>query len=176
MNLTTYMGAKTHSRGELAAGHARERELAALAARQHGVVARPQLTALGFNRRSIDIRLRSGRLHRVHRAVYAVAHQTLTQHGLWLAAVLAYGEGTVLSHRSAAALWGFLRTSGPGIDVTSPRGRRGRPGINLHKGRVAPAECTKRSGIPITSVARTLLDLAGAIDAKRLERACEEAD
>ena len=170
------MGAEAHSDGKLAPGHARERELAALAAEQHGVVARRQLTALGFSRRSIEIRLRAGRLHRVHRAVYAVAHQTLTQQGLWLAAVLAYGEEAVLSHRSAAALWGFLREFGSGTEVTSPHGHPGRPGIKLHKGRADPGEYTKRNGIPVTSVARTLIDLAGVIDAQRLERVFEEAD
>ncbi|MFL5851480.1 MAG: type IV toxin-antitoxin system AbiEi family antitoxin domain-containing protein, partial [Solirubrobacteraceae bacterium] len=79
--------------------------LAALAARQHGVVAREQLSRLALGRGAVDHRLATGRLHVVHRGVFAVGHPVVSRHGRWIAAVLAAGHGAVLSHRSAAALW-----------------------------------------------------------------------
>src|SRR5260221_4085717 len=84
----------------------RERALAALATQQHGVVARRQLVELGLGRGAIDTRLRTRRFSSIHRGVYSVGHGRLTMRSTWLAAVLACGEGAVLSHRSAAALWG----------------------------------------------------------------------
>jgi very-short-patch-repair endonuclease len=93
-----------------------------------------------------------------------------------MAAVLASGDGAVLSHRSAAVLWGFARhRSGP-IDVTSAHGRSGRPGIRLHECKLDVEEATTRRAIPITTPARTLFDLAEAVDWPRLRSACEEAD
>jgi very-short-patch-repair endonuclease len=91
-----------------------------------------------------------------------------------MAAVLAGGDGTVLSHRSAAALWGLMRATTP-IEITAPRGRR-RPSIVVHESGVAPAERTARARIPVTTVARTLFDLAEVVDERRHERAWEEAD
>src|SRR5215212_2302837 len=85
-----------------------ERALAALAARQYGVVSGAQLQALGVDRNAIAYRVRIGRLHRVHRGVFAVGHGALTRNGRLLAAVLACGDGAVLSHRSAARLWDLL--------------------------------------------------------------------
>lgn len=92
-----------------------------------------------------------------------------------MAAVLAYGDGAVLSHRSAAALWGLARSRAP-IDVTGPRGRPGRKGIRLHRSPVADDERAVEAGIPVTSLPRTLLDLAEVVDEQRLKRAFEEAD
>src|SRR4051794_24503682 len=98
----------------------REFELAALAKRQHGVLSRRQLLSLGLGRGAIDSRLRSGRIHAIHRGVYAVGHACLSQRGMWLAAVLAHEAGAwlaavpaheagaVLSHASAAALWRLI--------------------------------------------------------------------
>jgi len=153
-----------------------ERLLAALATRQHGVVGRGQLLDLGLGRGAIDARVRSGRLHVVHRGVYIVGRTKIGQRGRWVAAALAYGEGAVLSHRSAAALWGLIRAPGRIVDVTSASGRGRRPGIRLHRGRLHPNERTTQDGIPVTCVARTLLDLAEALDERGLERAFEEAD
>jgi putative AbiEi antitoxin of type IV toxin-antitoxin system len=82
--------------------------IAQLAERQHGVVARRQLLDLGLGRGAISERLACKRLHRVHRGVYAVGHRVISQRGWWMAAVLASGPDAVLSHRSAAALWGIL--------------------------------------------------------------------
>ncbi|MBW8060531.1 MAG: type IV toxin-antitoxin system AbiEi family antitoxin domain-containing protein [Solirubrobacterales bacterium] len=89
----------------------RERETAALATRQHGVVARRQLLAAGLGSRAIEGRIDAGRLHKLHRGVYAVGHERLSQRGFWMAAALAAGESAVLSHRSAAALWGLTQIS-----------------------------------------------------------------
>jgi predicted transcriptional regulator of viral defense system len=88
-------------------GQGSSRQIAALAARQHGVVSRAQLLALGLGQGAIDHRVVRGLLHPVHRGVYAVGHSVLGPRGQWLAAVLAARPGAVLSHSSAAALWGI---------------------------------------------------------------------
>ncbi|HEY5052421.1 MAG TPA: DUF559 domain-containing protein [Solirubrobacterales bacterium] len=150
--------------------------LATLAARQHGVVSRSQLLSLGFKSGAIKREIESRRLCHIHRGVYASGHQPLNQRARWLAAVLACGEGAALSHRSAAALWGLARSSGPKIDVTSPHGRAGRRRITFHECRLDPEDLTTVGSIPVTSVARTLFDFAEVVDFTRLERACEEAD
>jgi Protein of unknown function (DUF559) len=149
--------------------------MATLATRQHGVVARSQLLERGFGSRGIERRLRDGRLHALHRGVYAVGHPLVVQRGHWIAAVLACGEEALLSHLSATTLWGLVRPRSP-IDVTSSSGRSGRRAIRFHQGKVGPDERAIRDRIPTTTVARTLFDLAEAIDAQRLERAWEEAD
>ncbi len=113
----------------------------------------------------------------MHRGVYAVGHTALGAKARRLAAVLACGPGAVLSHVSAAAHWGLLHTAAARIDVTAPRGRHGAPGIRLHRSRSLDARDTAtHDGIPITTVARTLLDLAATMPAHRLERALAQAD
>ena len=109
--------------------------VAQLAERQHGVVASRQLAALGMSRNAVSARSHAGRLHRVHRGVYAVGHPVLTVNGRRMAAVLAAGPGAVLSHASAAALWDIRRTSATRIDVTvrSTAGRAKRPGLRIHR-------------------------------------------
>lgn len=146
--------------------------IAVLAARQHGVVAYEQLIALGLSRQAIDHRVRCGRLHRLHRGVYAVGHKRLTQRGRWMAAVLAGGESAFLSRRSAAVLWNLLPHGGD-IHVTAPRELRNRDGIKFHSQPLQFDEVTIHDGIPVTTVARTLLDLAQTVD---LERALNEAE
>jgi hypothetical protein len=166
------------SGGELPATVVRERALAGLATRQHGVVARRQLLALGFGDEAIKVRLDAGRIAALHREVYAVGHRRIGRRGVWWAAVLAYGDGALLSHRSAAALWGLARDRTP-IDVTAPAGRQGpgrRDGIWIHRGRLWPEDRTTGDGIPVTTVARTLFDLAEFVDFQRLRHAWEEAD
>ena len=111
----------------------------------------------------------------MHRGVYAVGHARLSRQGRWLAAVLAHGPGALLSHQSAGALWGLAPERGP-VDVTAQSGRRGRKGIRLHRALFLPEERTARAAIPVTSVARTLVDLAETLDPDRLSRAYEEAD
>lgn len=118
-----------------------------------------------------------GRLHPLHRGVYSLGHRSTTVRGAWLAAVLACGDTAVLSHRSAAALWGLMRPRWSPVDVTGDRGRAGdREGIRLHRSPLRDDERAVEAGIPVTSVARTLLDLAEALDGERLRRAFEEAD
>jgi very-short-patch-repair endonuclease len=160
-------------------GVRREREIAALAERQRGVVAQRQLIALGLSQRAIECRLESWRLRLVHREVYAVGHSQLSTQGRWVAAVLAYGEGALLSHRSAAALWGLARPRTSVVDLTAPAGRQGirrRQRIWIHRCRLYPEDRAVHAGIPVTTVARTLFDLAEFVSFKRLESAWEEAD
>jgi hypothetical protein len=153
----------------------RERKIAALATRQHGVIARRQLLAAGLTRGAIQGRIETGRLHVIHKGVYAAGHQRLDQRARWLAAVLVYGEGALLSHRSAAALWGLVRPHRSSIEVLSNSGRS-KEGMVVHKGRVGPSDRAMVDGIPVTSVARTLFDLAEVVDQQTHERAFEEAD
>jgi predicted transcriptional regulator of viral defense system len=154
----------------------RERELAALARRQHGVVSRRQLVAGGLSVRTIERRVEAGRLSALHRGTYVFGGGRIGPRGEWMAAVLACGEGALLSHRSAAALWGLVRRSGRhGVDVTAAAGRR-RPGIIVHEGGIHKDDHAVAARIPVTSVARTLFDLAEVVDERRLGRAFEEAD
>jgi very-short-patch-repair endonuclease len=153
--------------------------MAKLANNQHGVVALRQLATRGFGVRAVERRLRDGRLHQLHRDVYAVGHTRVSQRGFWWAAVLAYGDEALLSHRSGAVLWGLARQRAGPIDVTAPMGRQGpsrRSGIWIHRGRLHPKDRAEHGGIPVTSVARTLFDYAEVVDFQRLERAWEEAD
>jgi very-short-patch-repair endonuclease len=153
----------------------RERELAALSERQHGVVSRRQLLDAGLGRRAIGRRVEAGRLRCLHRCVYAFGYRRLDSRGEWMAAVLACGEGAVLSHRSAAALWRLMRSPLGSVEVSAARGRR-RQGITIHEGSIVNAERTVVAGIPVTSVARTLFDLAEVVDEKQLGSTFEEAD
>jgi very-short-patch-repair endonuclease len=150
--------------------------VAAIAARQHGVITYAQLLRAGLGRGAIAWRVREGWLHRIHRGVYAVGRAALTAEGRWLAAVLACGDGAVLSHRSAAALWGLRPSRAGVVDVTVPGDvARGRAGIAVHRP-APPTEATVERGIPVTTPARTLLDLAGAVDVTGLRRAVERAE
>jgi very-short-patch-repair endonuclease len=148
----------------------------ALAAKQHGVVSRAQLLELGMDAEAIKYRVRRGRLHSVHRGVYAVGRPQLTRRGTLLAAVLSCGPGAALSHEAAAEVLGIRRQKAGAIDVTVPRARRGRPGIRIHRAALPANERTERHGIPVTSVVRTLVDLATGLRRDELEAAVNEAD
>jgi hypothetical protein len=150
--------------------------IARLAERQHGVVARHQILRLGIGRRAIGHRLECGRLHVLHRGVFAVGHRVLTREGGWMAAVLAIGPGAALSHRSAAAMWGLRVAAGARTDVTVARKPRARAGIALHHAVLAPDEVTVVRGITVTTPPRTLLDLAGIVATRHLERAVNDAE
>jgi predicted transcriptional regulator of viral defense system len=139
-------------------------QVAELARRQHGVVERQQLVALGLSLDAIDHRVECGRLLRLHRGVYAVGHRKLTGLGVWMAAVLAAGPGAVLSHRSAGALWGVRAWSGRRVEIAVPRRRRVRDGLVLHETQLPEDERDEHEGIPVTTPARTLLDLAAVLD------------
>jgi len=157
--------------------------VAEVAARQHGVISVRQLRDCGVGEGGVGRRVRGGRLHRVHRGVYAVGHAALSGEGEWMAAVLAMGEGATLSHRSAAALWGLLRREdGPiEVSVASRGGRAQRDGIRVHRPRSLaragsfPA-VTLRSNIPVTSVPRTLADLRGVVSPRLHRRAVRQAE
>jgi Transcriptional regulator, AbiEi antitoxin/Protein of unknown function (DUF559) len=152
--------------------------LGQLARRQWGVVTRAQLMDLGLRDRGIADWVRTGRLRRLYRGVYAVGHDRLRLEGRWLAAVMACGPGAALSHRDAAALWELRRSNSALIDVIVPsqNGRR-RSGIRIHRSsRLRRDEVTVRHGIPVTTVARTLLDLADVLDRQALKRAITEAE
>ena len=136
--------------------------VAKIAQRQHGVVTIAQLRWAGLSAKQVTLRVKAGRLHRLHRGVYAVGHLNLSREGKWMAAVLACGEGAALSHESAAHLWNRSPTSPPFSHVTVPgrNGRRRREGIRLHySSTLTPKDVTKRNGIAVTTPARTAADL-----------------
>jgi very-short-patch-repair endonuclease len=155
----------------------RSRRAWELAARQHGIVTRRQLLALGFGRRSIEHRVARGRLFPVSLGVYAVGWPALDRRRQWMAAVLAGGEGAALSHRSAAASWG-MGEEGGWIEISVRRRcELRRPGIRF-RGRpsLAPGDIVLHDDIPTTSPAQTLVDLATELDPVPLERAVNDAD
>jgi very-short-patch-repair endonuclease len=151
-----------------------------LASAQWGVVSRRQLLDAGVTPSMIGDRLRGGRLLRLHRGVYAVGHACLRREGIWLSAVLAVGSDALLSHRDAAGLHDLRPANHARVDVTTidrGRGRGGNPGIRIHRTRSLDAEdITTVEGIPVTTVARTLVDLAGTVPTDHLARAVKEAD
>jgi very-short-patch-repair endonuclease len=159
-------------------GAIRDRLLALLAANQHGVVSLEQLRDVGISSHAIAHRVRTGRLHRIHRGVYAVGHTRLSAEGTWKAATLACGPGAVLSHRSAAALWALLpiQPSHPEVTVPGHGGRKRRQGIRLHRSAsLDPAHTTFRLGIPVTTPARTLADLRRCATTDELREAHRQA-
>jgi very-short-patch-repair endonuclease len=156
-----------------------DRGIARFVARRHGVISRRQLRDLGLSGDAIDRRVVSGRLHVVHRGVYAVGHTVLTVRGRWIAAVLAGGAKAVLSHASAAALWELRRSASATVDVsvTGRAGRMNRTGVRIHRPRtLKPTEVTTKDGIPTTTPARTILDLAATLQPHRLERLLDQAE
>jgi len=174
--------------------------LAKMAGRQHGVVSIWQLRRLGVSRDPLRTRVKAGRLHRVHRGVYAVGHPSLSPEGRSLAAILAIREGSAdrggsvlghwgaaVSHRSAAALWVLTPFGTEPIDVVVRRssGRVSRRGIRLHRASsIGSVDVTLCRGIPVTTPARTISDLTAALAAGRptgmsgreLRRAVRQAD
>jgi predicted transcriptional regulator of viral defense system len=158
---------------------ATDAEIAALAAAQHGVVARRQLLTLGLSNTAISLSARVGRLHRLYHGVYAVGHTVMTREGRWMAAVMAAGDSAVLSHATAAAAW-ELRPPGAGaIHVTVPGdgGRKRRPGLRIHRSRtLEPTDTTTHDAIPITTPTRTIIDLATTLKGRPLEQALDRAD
>jgi very-short-patch-repair endonuclease len=153
-----------------------DRAIAALAAAQHGVVSRRQLLDAGLTRLMIQRRLETRRLLPFYRGVYAVGHRRLRREGAWLAAVLAVGRGAALSHREAAALHELRRSDRPTVDVTVAAQRRV-SGLQIHRVRVLEREdVTRVDGIPVTTVARTLVDLAAVVSPHALRKALEEAE
>jgi very-short-patch-repair endonuclease len=151
---------------------------AELAGRQHGVVSLAQLEERGVRAGTVRYWVETRRLARLYAGVYAVGHAALRPEGHRLAAVLACGDDAVLSHASAAAHWGIRQSAAAVIDVTAPgRAGRARTGLRIHCGaRLGLDEVTVEDGVPCTTVARTLLDLAAVADPASLSRAIEAAE
>lgn len=149
--------------------------MARLAGQQHGVVSVEQLRAAGLDRAAIHRRLRAGRLHRLHRGVYAVGHTAVTTHGLYLAAALAAGDGAVVSHRAAAHLFGLVKAP-PGPELTTVGRVLRIEGVVVHRtNRLHDLEHSVLDGLPITTVPRTLVDLAATLDLPALSKAVHQA-
>jgi hypothetical protein len=146
--------------------------LAELAARSHGVVTRAQLLRAGITAEEIRQRMRNGSLQREHPGVYRVGHRARSVEATFLAAVWACGDSAVLSGRAAAPLGGLIKGSAPAPEVTAPAKRRAH-GVVTHRAR--SIERTTHRGIPITTVPRTLVDLASHLSLDALARACHEA-
>ena len=150
-----------------------------MAGKQHGVVSIGQLRASGLSDTAVSKRCRSGRLHRLHRGVYAVGHVAVSTERQWMAAVLALGDGAVLSHRSAAALWDLLPPQSGAVDVSVPRrsGHLKREGIRVHRPiALEPEATTRRRGIPVTTPFRTIVDLRRTTPARETRRAIRQAE
>jgi hypothetical protein len=156
----------------------RNRQAWELAERQHGIVARRQLLALGFSAREIEHRVARGRLHLVMRGVYAVGWPEMTEKRRWMAAVLACGQDAALSHRSAAALWKIGSERAGTTDVSVRRRTRlRREGLRVRaRPALAEMDIECHEGIPVTSIAMTLIDLATELGSTAVERAVNEAD
>ena len=153
-----------------------DRAIAAIAARQHGVVPRWQLLAAGVTRHQIALRLRNGRLHEIHRGVYPVGHGIPPQLAVEQAALLACGEEAVLSHRSAANLWDLLpySASAPAW-ITVPSGRSAhRPRIKIRRGNLTRRDIRHRHGLRLTSPPRTIFDPSRLLSEDDLESVVAE--
>lgn len=150
--------------------------LRGLAEKQHGVVAWRQLIAVGLTEGQIKSRIKDGQLVPLYRGVFALGHRRIGLYGEWMAATLACGPGAVLSHGTAAQLWG-IRGSRKPIEVTRVSGHRRPHGVRLHQTRSLPDEhITTEAGIPVTTIERTLLDTAARLDARQCEHDLVEAE
>lgn len=137
------------------------RKIADLAARQHGVVSVGQMAELGLSKDQIFWEASIGRLHRIHQGVYAVGHRALSRQGKCLAAVLSCDHGSLLSHRSAAWLWGLTTYWSPIVEVTATGPKETRPAIRVHSAQaLTPDDRDVFEDVPVTAVPRTLLDYA----------------
>ena len=152
--------------------------IARVAAAQHGVVTRAQLEAAGLGRGAIAHRVAQRRLHRVHRGVYLVGHPVPPPLAREVAALFSCGDGAVLSHRTAAWLWQVAAAPPADVDVSvAGRDPGRRTGVAVHRvRRLPPDEVQRQCGLPVTSPARTLLDLAEVVARRELERAVREAE
>jgi hypothetical protein len=152
-----------------------EQELARIASGSHGVVTRAELVRAGLTAGEIKQRLRTGALLREHRAVYRVGHRAPSVEARYLAAVRACGEGGALSGRAAAHLFGVLKGAAPSPEVTSP-GERKVAGVRTRRSRhMSREDTTTWRGIPVTTLPRTIVDIAARIAVADLARVCHEA-
>jgi len=165
-----------HCQGMSSSDPTASRKALAVADSQAGVVSRLQLIGAGVSGTSISRWVAAGRLQRVHRGVYTVGHRRLAREGFWWAAVLAAGPQVWLSHFAAAAAWGLLRPRAGRIDVVGPHltARRGGP-IRRHRSPLAAEDRAERDGLPVTSVIRTIIDLADVATERQLAEALDQA-
>jgi very-short-patch-repair endonuclease len=154
--------------------HSPDVQIARVAEREWGVLTVAELRACGLSDHGIAARARRGRLHKVHRGVYAVGHTGLTMRGRFLAAVKACGEGAVLSHFSAAALWELVAYDPERRPDVIARHAKRIPGVNAHQTR-NPPQAIRYDRIPVTTPARTLADLSSVLPFKPHRRAVREA-
>jgi len=152
--------------------------IAEIAGEQWAVITWRQLLGAGLSRPAITRRVRSGRLHRLHRGVYSlVSRSALAPEGIWLAGVLACGVGAALSHRSAGMLWEILDRDCSFVEVTAPiGGAQFVGGVLLHRSRSLGKGVVRRQGIPVTTLERTLADLADVVSPAQLRRAAQQAE
>jgi very-short-patch-repair endonuclease len=150
--------------------------MARLASHQHGVVGRWQLNRLGLTEQMIRTRVARGGLNRLCRGVYAVGHTAITVEARWMVAVLAYGPSAVLSHRSAGQLWGLYPRGRLAPEVTCRESKRRKRGIVIHRGTLLADEVVRVRGVPVTSVPRTMFDLAATRTEREVERAWNEME
>jgi hypothetical protein len=151
------------------------RRLASLGGQAHGVVTREELLRAGLTAAQIRYRVRTGGLIREYPGVYRVGHRAPSLEARFMAAVLACGEGALLSGRAAGYLFGAIKGSAPPPEVTAPTERRVR-GVKTHRSRgLGPEDATTWRGIPVTTLPRTLVDLAAVLDLDDLARPCHEA-
>lgn len=139
------------------------------------MVSRAQLLGIGLSENAIESRIRTGRIYRLHRGVYAVGHWALTRSSHLLAAALAVGDDAAISHATAADVWGIRPSSSRRIEVTAPRALKKRQGMLLHRLPLPSDEVVVRAGIPVTSVHRTLIDVACSLRDRDIDRAMEQA-
>jgi very-short-patch-repair endonuclease len=154
------------------------REAWDLALDQHGVISSDQLREIGYTPQAIHHRIRTGRLYPLHRGVYVVGRPHATDHGRWMAAVIACSAGAVLSHSSAAALWrmGPEKRGLVELSLTS-LSRRSRPGLQIHqRPALKDRGITTEYGIPVTTPVQTLIDMSLRLDRSDIERMINEAD
>jgi predicted transcriptional regulator of viral defense system len=172
-------GPKTQDMLEFSAHQTpRDREIARICQSQNGLVTLEQLEAHGLTVQAVHERLLSGRLHRIHQGVYSLTPRVMTQRGVFMAAVLACGPDAVLSHRSAAYLWGMVDSWEEPIDVTAPN-RRGRSpdGVAAHRdSSLQPIDKTTHFDVPCTTVARTVLDYAGVESERKVRRVIAQGE
>lgn len=154
-------------------GHA----VAAVAAGQHGVISIAQLMELGLSRHAVASWVLRGWLHRVHEGVYAVGHPSLTPKGVLMAAQLAYEPEGVLAFRSALVIWDYRHSAAAFPDVIVPRSREKREGIRIHRPRnLEPQDVTTHDGFRVTTLNRTIFDMAGELSFQRLEDLWDQAE
>lgn len=167
----------TYPQGKRAASPRPDVAIARIARRQHGLITIHQLLDAGLSHSSVHKRVAAGRLHLIHRCIYAVGHEALSIQARWHAAVLAAGDGAALGYLAAASHWNVWRRNVPGIDVVTARRRNDFDGVRVHVSRtLLPRDVRRRNGIPVTSVARTIVDLGDVLTPYQLANVVHEAE